>query len=227
MQREYPSTPEEAFSQSVEGAYFATQMQFLRKNKRLTSQVQVNPSLPVYTGWDLGMNDTMAIWFAQVVGREVHLVDYLEGEGEGIEYYADLLNKKGYRYGGHFGPHDLAVRELGTGKSRSDVAKGFGINFETVPRISNHAEGVQATRQFLPMCWIDEESCHQGVLCLDNYRKEWDDKRGVYKPTPRHDWASHGAKALETLARSSLFARAQLPGTPANTGKRGSWAAHT
>ena len=202
-------------------------MQFLRKHKRLTSQVQVNPSLPVYTAWDLGMNDTMAIWFAQEVGREVHLVDYLEGEGEGIEYYADLLNKKGYRYGGHFGPHDLAVRELGTGKSRSDVAKGFGINFETVPRISNHAEGVQATRQFLPMCWINEEDCHQGVLCLDNYRKEWDDKRGVYKSTPRHDWASHGAKALETLARSSLFAKAQLPGTPANTGRRGSWAAHT
>lgn len=227
MQREYPSTPEEAFSQSVEGAYFATQMQFLRKNKRLTSEVQVNPSLPVYTGWDLGMNDTMAIWFAQVVGREVHLVDYLEGEGEGIEYYADLLNKKGYRYGGHFGPHDLAVRELGTGLSRSDVAKGFGINFETVPRISNHAEGVQATRQFLPMCWIDEEACHQGVLCLDNYRKEWDDKRGVYKSTPRHDWASHGAKALETLARSSLFTRAQLPATPASRESRGGWAAHT
>ena len=227
MQREYPSTPDEAFSQSVEGAYFDTQMQFLRKNKRLTSEVQVNPSLPVYTGWDLGMNDTMAIWFAQVVGREVHLVDYLEGEGEGIEYYADLLNKKGYRYGGHFGPHDLAVRELGTGLSRSDVAKGFGINFETVPRISNHAEGVQATRQFLPMCWIDEEACHQGVLCLDNYRKEWDDKRGVYKSTPRHDWASHGAKALETLARSSLFARAQLLATPANRSSRGGWSAHT
>lgn len=154
-------------------------------------------------------------------------MDYLEGEGEGIEYYADLLNKKGYRYGGHFGPHDLAVRELGTGMSRADVAKGFGINFETVPRISNHAEGVQAVRQFLPMCWIDEEACHQGVLCLDNYRKEWDDKRGVYKATPRHDWASHGAKALETLARSSMFQRAGTPMQRPQSRERGGWAAHT
>ncbi|MGM0858651.1 MAG: terminase [Pseudomonadota bacterium] len=227
MQREYPSTPEEAFAQSVDGAYFATQMQFLRKNGRLTKEVQVNPSLPVYTGWDLGMNDTMAIWFVQIIGREVHLVDYLEGEGEGIEYYADLLNKKGYRYGGHFGPHDLAVRELGTGKSRADVAKQFGIKFEIVPRISNHAEGVQATRNFLPMCWINEEDCHQGVLCLDNYRKEWDDKRGVYKDTPRHDWASHGAKALETIARSDLFQRTANAVQRSESRARGGWAAHT
>ncbi len=229
MQREYPSTPDEAFQQSVDGAYYATQMRFLRKNKRLTSAVQVNPQLPVFTGWDLGMNDTMAIWFAQIVGREVHLVDYLEGEGEGIEYYADQLNKKGYRYGGHYGPHDLAVRELGTGLSRSDVARQYGINFETIPRISNHAEGVQAVRQFLPTCWINEEACAQGVLCLDNYRKEWDDKRGVYKDRPRHDWASHGAKALETLARADLFARLSRQdfGTPRTTSRRGNWAAHT
>lgn len=231
MQREYPSTPEEAFAQSIEGAYYATQMRFLRKNNRLTKEVQVNPQLPVFTGWDLGMNDTMAIWFAQVVGREIHLVDYLEGEGEGIEYYADLLNKKGYRYGGHFGPHDLAVRELGTGLSRVDAAKQFGIKFEMVPRISNMAEGRQAVRQFLPMCWINEERCHQGVLCLDNYRKEWDDKRGVFKDQPRHDWASHGAKALETLARSNILQLVSTAGLASSarprSGKRRNWAAHT
>jgi len=229
MGREYPSYPAEAFEQAIEGAYYATQMTNLRKQGRLTSEVQVNPSLPVFTGWDLGMDDTMAIWFAQVVGREVHLVDYLEDNGEGIEYYADLLNKKGYRYGGHYGPHDLAVRELGTGLSRADVAKQYGIRFETVPRISNHQEGIQAVRQFLPMCWINEEDCHDGVKCLDSFRKEWDDKRGRYKDTPRHDWASHGAKALETLARASLFSRVQHGSTPKPAARqgRGKWAAHT
>lgn len=227
MQREYPSTPDEAFAQSIEGAYYATQMRDARKDKRITSQVHVNPSLPVYTAWDLGMNDTMCIWFAQVVGREVHLVDYLEGEGEGIEYYADILNKKGYRYGGHFGPHDLAVRELGTGMSRADKAKEFGIRFEIVSRISNQAEGIQAVRNFLPMCWFDEEACEQGVKCLDNYRKEWDEKRGVYKDRPRHDWASHGAKAFETLARAPLFKLTQLPASRPARRERGGWGAHT
>lgn len=228
MMREYPSTPEEAFAQSVQGAYYATQMTWLRKNGRLTSRVEYNPALPVYTGWDLGINDAMAIWFAQVVGREVHLIDYLEDEGEGMEHYAHLLNQKGYRYGGHFGPHDLAVRELGTGKSRADVARAYGIRFEDpVPRVSSHAEGIQAVRLFLPSCWINEEACDQGVKCLDSFRKEWDDKRGIYKDTPRHDWASHGAKALETLARSPIFQRAGLSAGPVRPRERAGWAAHT
>ncbi|WP_205598460.1 hypothetical protein [Halomonas sp. NO4] len=226
MMREYPSTPDEAFAQSVEGAYYGTQMRYLRKHGRIGAHVEVNPTLPVYTAWDLGMNDTMAIWFCQVVGREVHLVDYLEDSGEGIEYYADLLNQRGYRYGGHFAPHDIEVRELGTGQSRSDVARQYGIRFETVPAVSNQAEGVQAVRNFLPMCWIAEEACHDGIKALDNYRKEWDEKRGCYKEKPRHDWASHGAKALETLARSGLFERTGLP-TPRPARERGGWAAHT
>jgi len=203
-------------------------MRFLRENGRITTNVEYNPQLPVYTGWDLGMNDTMAIWFAQIAGREVHLIDYLEGENEGIEYYADELNRKGYRYAGHFGPHDLAVRELGTGLSRADVAKQFGINFEIVPRISNHAEGIQAVRQFLPTCWINEQSCVEGTKCLDNYRKDWDDKRGVYKSTPRHDAASHGAKALETLARAQIFERISRHNQSiSRSGRKAGWGAYT
>ncbi|MCE3025737.1 terminase [Salinicola sp. DM10] len=232
MKREYPSRPEEAFEQSAEGAYYLQQMLFLRKNGRITTKVQHNPALPVFTAWDLGMNDSMAIWFAQVVGREIHLIDYLEDSGEGIEYYADLLNKKPYRYGGHFGPHDLAVKEIGTGKSRVDVAKGYGIQFTVIPRITTMAEGRQAVRAFLPQCWIAEDQCSQGVDCLDNYRREWDDKLGVYKDRPRHDWASHGAKAFETLARSDIFERAGFGGgfnAPSSNQQsaRQRWGAHT
>lgn len=226
MGREYPSTPDEAFAQNVEGAYYATQMRYLRKQGRITAEVTVNPTLPVFTAWDLGMDDCMAIWFAQIVGREVHLVDYLEDSGEGIEYYADLLNQRGYRYGGHFGPHDLAVRELGTGQSRVDVARQYGIQFDIVPRISNQLEGIQAVRNFLPTCWFAEEACHDGIKALDHYRKEWDERRGVYKDKPRHDWASHGAKAFETLARAGLFQRTSF-GTGRPKRERGGWAAHT
>ncbi len=245
MKREYPSTPDEAFAQSVEGAYYLQQMRFLRKHGRITRRVQYNPSLPVITAWDLGMSDSMSIVFAQVVGREVHVIDYLEGSGEGLEFYADELRKKGYIYGAHYGPHDLAVRELGTGMARIDKAAEFGIRFEIVPRISNHAEGIEAVRQFLPLCWFaenpaqDEEGEGSGkkvgvdrlVDCLDNYRKDWDDRLGVYRSTPRHDWASHGAKAFETLARCGLFERATgAINTPpaANTSRgRARWGAHT
>lgn len=241
MKREYPSTPDEAFAQSIEGAYFMQQMRWLRKNGRITGKAAYNPSLPVHTGWDLGMSDAMSIVFCQVLGREVRVIDYLEHSGEGLEYYARELASKGYTYGKHYGPHDLAVRELGTGKSRVDVAAQFGIKFEIVSRISNHAEGIEAVRQFLPMCWfyeqentVDDESTSgvdRLVDCLDNYRKEWDDRLGVYRATPRHDWASHGAKAFETLARSGLFELStginSTPVAPNTDRGRKNWNAHT
>lgn len=228
MKREYPSFPDEAFAQSVEGAYYAIQMRDLRKHGRLTDKVHHNPSLGVITGWDLGMNDMMCIWFAQIVGREVHLIDYYENSGEGLGFYADILNKKGYRYTAHFGPHDLAVRELGTGESRVEAAEKFGIRFEIVPRISNHAEGRDAVRRFLPMCWMNETDCHEGMKALDSYRKEWDEKLGKWKEKPLHDWASHGAKAFETLARAPIFDVAGIAGssTSSSTSKR-SWGAYT
>ena len=241
MKREYPSTPDEAFAQSIEGAYFMQQMRWLRKNGRITGKAAYNPSLPVHTGWDLGMSDAMSIVFCQVLGREVRVIDYLEHSGEGLEYYARELASKGYTYGKHFGPHDLAVRELGTGKSRVDVAAQFGIRFEIVSRISNHAEGIEAVRQFLPMCWFYEQEgtiedegnvgVDRLVDCLDNYRKEWDDRLGVYRATPRHDWASHGAKAFETLARSGLFELStginSTPVAPNTDRGRKNWNAHT
>lgn len=241
MKREYPSTPDEAFAQSIDGAYYMQQMRWLRKNGRITTKAAYNPSLPVITAWDLGMSDAMSIAFCQVLGREVRIIDYLEHSGEGLEFYARKLREKGYTYGQHYGPHDLAVRELGTGKSRVDTAAQFGIRFEIVPRISNHAEGIEAVRQFLPMCWFAEQVDAGGddkvvgvdrlIDCLDNYRKEWDDRLGVYRPTPRHDWASHGAKAFETLARSGLFELStgmnSTPAAPNTERGRRNWNAHT
>lgn len=247
MKREYPSTPDEAFAQSVEGAYYMQQMLWLRKNGRITTKCKLTPALPVHTAWDLGMSDAMSIVFFQIVGREVHIIDYLEGSGEGIEHYATELKKKGYSYGKHFGPHDLAVREIGTGKSRLDVAAQHGIRFEIVPRISSHAEGIQAVRTFLPFCWFTESTLDDSapddaastgvdrlIDCLDSYRKEWDEKLGRFKDTPRHDWASHGAKAFETMARCGAFELAgmistQLPSSSTPTTHRGQqrWNAYT
>ncbi len=220
MKREYPSTPDEAFQQSAEGAYFKKQMSFLRKNGRITERIPYNPSYPVFTGWDLGMSDEMCIWFAQLVGREIHVIDYFEDSGEGFEYYAQILKSKGYDYSWHFAPHDISVRELGSGVSRQKSAAQHGIKFERVPRIANQMEGVNAVRMFLPSCHINEKTCHRGIDCLDNYKKEWDEKMGCFKDRPRHDWASHGAKAFETLARAPIFEKIneRVP----VTGKRGS-----
>lgn len=231
MKREYPSRPEEAFEQSAEGAYLLKQMMFLRKNGRITKKVHYNPQYPVVTAWDLGMNDAMSIWFVQIIGRELHVIDYMECSDEGIQYYAQELNSKGYNYSFHFGPHDLSVRELGAdGKTRQEDFARHGIKFEIVPRVSNQMEGVNAVRQFLPHCWFDEEQAHRGIDCLDNYRREWDVRLGTFKNAPRHDWASHGYKAFETLARSDLFELSSAAGAPipqkrASSGR--GWGGHT
>ena len=222
MHREHPSHPDEAFEQSIEGAYYATQFQYLRKHDRICS-VPLVPGSPVHTAWDLGMRDTTVIWFCQVIGREIRLIDYYETSGEGMAHYADVLREKEYRYGRHLAPHDIEVRELGTGRSRKETAAALGISFETIPRVPNEAEGIEAVRQFLPQCWFDEEFCGPGIKALEAYRKEWDERLGTYRNRPVHDWASHGAKAFETLARADLFQAVGGQAAPIKRVSAGGW----
>jgi hypothetical protein len=145
----------------------------------------------------------MTIWFAQLHNREVRLIDYLEDSGEGMVYYINELTKKGYNYGKHYAPHDIEVRELSTGVSRKDTAKGLGINFETVPRPRVKEEGIDAIRNVISRCWFDKTKCEHGLDALINYHKEFDEKRKVYKSSPYHDWASHGVDGFQTLALSN------------------------
>ena len=204
MYREHPSTPDEAFYASVEGSYYGKIIQRLRQEGRI-GKVPHLPEYPVYTFWDLGLDDSTSIWFYQQVGEQRRLFDYLEGTGEGMSYYAGELNRKrGYVYDTFYFPHDISRRELGTGKSLRDTARNMGMSPQVVyPRPKNQQElmdHIEAVRTFLAGCWIDEEHCDQGLKCLENYRKEWDEKAAAYKKTPYHNWASHGADALRTGA---------------------------
>ena len=204
MKREHPSTPAEAFDQSIKGAYFQNQFQKIRKDDRICS-VPVDSGIGVKTWWDLGMNDVMAIWFTQDVGREIHVIDYLEGSGEGFEYYYDRLQDLGYRYTEHNAPHDISVRELGTGVSRWEAAKKVGINFERIPRVNDKMDSINAARRFLGICWFDEVRCSDGLVRLENYRKKWNEHAQCYDNKPLHDENSNGADAFQTLAMGHNF----------------------
>jgi hypothetical protein len=204
MKQEFPSTPDEAFEVAIEGAFYGTQMTYLRSKGRLR-EVPWEPALPVNTFWDLGMNDSMTIWFHQRVGLENRLIDYYQNSGEGIQHYARVLRDRGYLYGTHYMPHDISVRELGNnGLSRKEAAENLGIKpIEKVPRPKNLEEvldGIESVRAFLMTCWIDEQNCADGIRSLDNYQKEWDDNAGTWKKGPLHNWASHGSDALRTGA---------------------------
>jgi hypothetical protein len=191
-----------SFDAPMQGAYFATHIDRAEQDGRI-ARVPYEAMMPVNTYWDLGIDDSMTIWFVQLHNREIRLIDYLEDSGEGIAYYANELNKRGYVYGQHYAPHDIEVREIGTGVSRKETARALGIDFETVARPNKKEEGIDAIRNMLSRCWFDKDKCSKGLDALRNYRKEWDDKHKVYKNHPVHDWASHGTDAFQTLALSN------------------------
>ena len=200
MFREYPSTPEEAFQASVRGAYYGPQMARLREHRRMV-KIPYEPGIPVNTGWDLGIDDQMVVWFHQRVGLENRIFDYYENEGEGLAHYVKVLQDRGYIYGDHFLPHDVAVRDLSTGKSRLEKLEELGLrNIVTVSGGISVEDGIEAVRNLLPSCWFDVERCARGIAALDAYQREWDDKIGGFKSRPLHNWASHAADAFRVFA---------------------------
>ena len=203
MKKEHPSFPDEAFESAIQGSYYLTQMRKISQEGRIC-KLPIESGYPVDTWWDLGMDDSMSIWFTQTIGREVRVIDYYENNGEGLAFYADVLRDKSYPYGKHTGPHDLAVRELGTGKSRLEVAGELGITFEVAPMLSVH-DGINAVRKILDFCWFDEAKCYDGIKGLKDYRKEWNPKLGCYRDKPLHNAASHPADAIRTMAVSHNF----------------------
>jgi len=192
-----------SFESQIAGAYYADQISAAKDQGRI-GRLPIEPSLPVHTAWDLGIADAMSIWLFQSVGKEIRLVHYYEATGKGMEHYIQYLNQwantNGVMLGTHLAPHDIEVRELTSGRSRKDVARQMGIAFRTVQRPRVKAEGIQAVRRMFPRFWIDDERAEQGYNCVASYRREWDEKAGRFRDNPVHDWASHGADALQTLA---------------------------
>lgn len=194
----------------VIGSYFGASMRRADQENRIT-KVPHESSLPVYTYWDLGMDDSMSIWFFQMVNRELRAIDYYENSGEGLAFYARMLKgnlegferMKYYDYGQHYAPHDIEVRELGTGVSRKDTAKSLGIPFKTVQRPPRKQDGIDAIRNILSRCWFDEQNCRRGISALKGYKKEWNEKLMVYGDSPVHDWTSHATDAFQTFALSN------------------------
>lgn len=200
MLREFPSTPDEAFRASIEGAYYKQQMNWLRQQKQIC-RVPYEPRLPVNTFWDLGMSDDTHIVFHQKYGMENRFIDEYHAQGESLSHYVKILQNKPYNYGAHFLPHDVEVREMSSGESRRQSLLRLGLRpMRVVPRIEDEMDGIEAVRSVLPTCWFDQRNCAQTIKCLDHYRKEWDEKLGTYKSRPLHDWSSHGAKAFEQFA---------------------------
>jgi len=183
---------------AIKGAWYATELHQARVEGRIT-HVPYDPSLPVDTDWDLGI-DAMAIWFTQSLrSGEVHVIDYYEDVGGGLPACAKAVKEKPYVYGTHWGPHDIEQREIASGLSRRQTAANLGIPFQVVER---HAidDGIQAVKLVLPKCWFDAERCKHGLHALRHYRRRWNSVVNEFTAQPVHDFASHAADALRGFA---------------------------
>jgi hypothetical protein len=203
-----------SWSAQVRGAYWAEKLDIADREGRIGA-VPYDESVRVSTCWDLGMNDSTAIWFWQMAGREIHLIDYQEYTGMGLPDIIRDLNSRPYIYDMHIGPHDLRVRELGTGASRLDTARNLGVSF-TVARNIPVIDGISAVRDMLGRCWFDEVKCRAGIEALRLYRSEYDDKKRVLSLRPIHDWTSHASDAMRYLAVEISKGGRNIRGTEPN-----------
>ena len=192
-----------SFDAAVLGAYYALEMAEAERQDRICG-VPVEKSALVHTAWDLGRSDHTSIWFFQIVGREVRLIDFYVASGVGLDHYAGVLRERsgecGYRYGTHILPHDVDVTDLSAAKSRKEILRSLGLaDIHVVPQ-RRVEDGIAAVRAILSRCWFDKARCAHGLSALREYRAEWDDTLKTLKPAPLHDWASHPADAFRYLA---------------------------
>lgn len=198
MTREqYAQEYECSFEASVVGAYYADELEAAKD--RITV-VPYDMGASVKTYWDLGLDDATSVWFAQIVGREVRLLEYQEWTGQALTQVARDVMAKPYTYDEHVLPHDAEVREMTTAQTRRSVLEGIlGANRITIAPKLAVEDGINAVRTNFNRFWFDRDKTARGLECLRNYRKQWDEKRKSFQDRPYHDWASHCADALRML----------------------------
>ena len=189
-----------SFEAPNSGSYYGKLLQEAEEEGRITN-VPHEATLKVWTSWDLGIDDATAIWCAQILrSGEWRIIDYIEGSGEALDYYTRLLQQRRYSYERHILPHDAAVRELGSGKSRTETLHALGLKPTRTLKAHSIADGINATRLVLPRCWFDATRCQQGLRALRHYRREWNENAQTWRSQPVHDFASHGADSFRYLA---------------------------
>ena len=191
-----------SFDATVKGAIFARALNRIKENGQI-GHIPYNPMRSVNTAWDLGINDSTVIWFFQTSeeNNTVKLIDYYENNNQALDYYIDIMKERNYTYGYHLLPHDVANRELGSGKSRYDILTSLGMrNIRVVPKMKEKADGLHSANAFISRCYFDAEKCEVGIDNLSLYRREWNEKLNVLQDNPVKDSSSHTADAFQILS---------------------------
>ena len=195
-----------SFEAAIIGAYYGKEMKELAAAGRIRNIIP-EPQIGVVTAWDLGMDDTTSILFAQYVGNEIRIIDHIEDSGQGLAHYARLLADKPYTYLAHVLPHDARVRELGSGVSRIETLEGLGLRNITIAPNIPIEDGIQAVRNGLARTFIDTK-LNRVVEALKQYQREWDERSKTWRSRPKHDWTSHTCLVAGSMV---LTERGEVP----------------
>ncbi len=195
-----------SFDSSLVGAYYADQLAWMGEQEppRISDKVNWVPDKEVMTAWDLGHYDSTAIWFAQIIARELRIIDYYEAAGEPIDHYVKVLREKPYAYGDAYVPHDASQTSLAVDRTVLQQLRSLGVRAIQNPKVALEDQH-QMVRTMLRQSWIHETKCARGIQALREYTKQpLATERGpggelLYRDKPLHNWASHGASALATL----------------------------
>lgn len=210
-----------SFNASILGAYYTRELLAVRNESRIDPSLDAIPGYAVHRAWDIGVSDDTSIWWFQVVAGQVFVLDFYTNSGAGVDHYAEEVDKRrdlhGWADGTDFVPHDARVTEWGTGRTRVETMQALGLNPSVVPGASL-MDGINAVRRTLPRCVFHPRCEPVGISALESYRREWDDAKKTYKPTPLHDWASHPSDAFRYLSLSWQTIRPEPVIIPPPTG---------
>lgn len=192
-----------SFNAAILGAFYGREMAKVRAEGRLDAELEAIEDQAVHRAWDIGVRDDTSIWWFQVVGTQVFILDCYTANGVGVDHYATVIRnrgeERGWADGKDYVPHDAKVKEWGTGRTRVETMRSLGLNPEVVP-LAGKLDGINAVRQTLPLCVFHTRCEDEGIAALETYRREWDDDKKAFKQSEVHDWSSHLADAFRYLA---------------------------
>jgi hypothetical protein len=206
---QYEQEFECSFDAAIIGAYFGKELAQADREGRIQA-LHYDPELPVHTSWDLGIGDPTAIWFWQIAGQEIRLIDHYENSGQAIPHCVAEINARNYRQGVDWVPHDARIRSAETGRTRVETLVALGREPRLVP---DHKlmDGINSARLLLPRCYFDRTKCADGIEALRQYRADYDEKAKTFKDRPRHDWTSHAADAFRYMTMAYQEIEAEPP----------------
>lgn len=188
------------YAKALEGAYYARHLADAKAHGRIC-RLAPDPLLTVRAYFDIGgagaRADAMSIWIVQFVGREIRVLDYIEGQGQVLAYYVNELRARGWGKVECVLPHDGLNTNNITGKRYADHLRDAEFSVRSIP---NQGQGaammrIEAARRLFPIIVFNEATTEAGREALGYYHERKDEDRGIGLG-PDHDWSSHAADAF-------------------------------